>query len=27
MIHVENLVKKFEEFTTVDHVSFDVAQG
>ena len=27
MIRVENLVKTFGEFTAVDHISFDVAQG
>src|SRR5882757_9461856 len=27
MIRVENLVKKFGEFTAVDHISFDVAPG
>jgi ABC-2 type transport system ATP-binding protein len=27
MIHVQNLVKKFGEFTAVDHVSFDVRPG
>jgi ABC-2 type transport system ATP-binding protein len=27
MIRVENLVKKFGEFTAVDHISFEVGQG
>src|SRR3954469_8247121 len=27
MIRVENLVKKFGQFTAVDNVSFDVAKG
>ncbi len=27
MIHVQDLVKRFGEFTAVDHVSFDVAPG
>jgi ABC-2 type transport system ATP-binding protein len=27
MIQVENLVKKFGEFTAVDHISFNVAPG
>src|ERR1700712_3069175 len=27
MIHVENLVKRFGDFTAVDHVSFEVGPG
>jgi ABC-2 type transport system ATP-binding protein len=27
VIRVKDLVKKFGEFTAVDHISFDVAEG